>query len=158
MVRGSFMGESLLRIQKIRRTTFSKTKAQKKTVKSPKTNKPERPQPHSSCWSRLFYSLTHMAVQTHTHTHSPALIPRDSQVLSHPELETYSSSLLHGHFTYHQSGLVFTGVSFNQKCQCEPLVWRYRDSGRVFWQLLLVMGLLFLTFSLEKNFLGQGSL
>lgn len=34
----------------------------------------------------------------------------------------------------------------------------HRDSGRMFWQLLLVLGLLLLTFSLDKNFLGQGCL
>lgn len=33
-----------------------------------------------------------------------------------------------------------------------------RDSGRVFWQLLLVLGLLLLTLSLGKSFLGQGCL
>lgn len=33
-----------------------------------------------------------------------------------------------------------------------------RDSGSVFWQLLLVLGQLLLTFSLGKNFLGQGCL
>lgn len=132
MVSSSFMGESLLRIQKMSRTTFSKTEGQKKTVRSPKTYEPKRLQPYSSCWSRLFYSLTRMAMQTHTHTTHTHMHVAGTPLLSSPEIHSCSHTQswrpTHPPCSQatspadHQSGLVFTGVSFNQKCQCEPLV------------------------------------
>lgn len=85
MVSSSFMGESLLRIRKMSRTTFSKTEGQKKTVRSPKTYEPKRLQPYSSCWSRLFYSLTRMAMQTRTHTQHTHTCSWLGLLCSHPQ-------------------------------------------------------------------------
>lgn len=117
MVRTSFMGASPLRISNINRTTFSKTKAQKKTVGSPKMYEPLRPQTHSSCWCRLFHSLTHMHGCAGTHTHV-AGTPLPSSLEIHRCSHSHSWKPTHPPCSQatspadDQSALAFTGVSF----------------------------------------------